>query len=411
MILDSACPRTDDILNYCLTAQPAIPCILTGNSDELYTAKSKYKSHTFINYFENRDDIESLWQKISHFIGLRSRAQKKKEYCKVNLSFFMSTKQVFCDVYLKVGESKYIKVFNRYDQIDFNDIKKYDRRNIHHLYVRERDFALIMKKLVEQLQPMMDSSNHALVLSNRKLSSMFSIQLQETVSESVQKLGLNNEAIQMTNIAINSTLELIQENDEIFKILSGAIKGENYISEHSFLLSFISCSILKETAHAHPDNALTLSIAAFFHDMGLSDDDMAQVQTTHEYAFKVLGIEDQKEVLSHPKKACELVKKIAGIPANVQGVLMEHHETYDGRGFPAGIDYKRISPLSAIFIVSHELANYFYNSGQSPDNIKDIINDLQLQYLFGNFKMAIQAAAKVFIQTTEIEDRNMKKVV
>lgn len=402
--------KTSEILTkYCLETTPRIPCIITGTEEQIFYAKKKFKTHGLLEYFTHHDSIELLWQKINRFTELHKRTQKKKEFCRVNLSFFFSTKTVFCDIYLKVNEQKYIKIFNRYDEIDFKDIKKYDHKNIRYLYVRERDFSLIMKKLVEELQPIMTSSSQALTIRNKSLSSVFSIQLQETVSESINKLGLNGEAIEMTNLAINSTLELIHSNDEIFNILHDVIKGKNYISEHSYLLTYISCSLLKESPYSDPDNNLCLSIAAFFHDISLDTEAKAKVQSTDDYQFKILGIKEQEEVLEHPEAAAEIVSKISGIPSEVQTILLQHHENYEGTGFPRGLDYKRIHILSAIFNVAHELALYFFESGQDPQNVRDIIDDLSQKYKKGNYKVAIQAAKKVFRLKTSASS-NLKKV-
>ncbi len=408
---------SEKIIKFCLESTPKIPCIVTGNEEELSEAKLKFKTHGLLDYFPHSESVEVLWQKINRFTNLHQRSLQKKEFCKVNLSFFLSTKTVFCDIYLRVSENKYLKIFNRYDEIDFKDIKKYDHKNIQYLYVRERDFAMIMKKLVEELQPLMEQPQNALMVSNHRLNSTISIQLQETVSESVQKLGLNNEAIEMTNLAINSTMDIVQRNEEIYQILQDVIQGKNYISEHSFLLTYISCSLLKESPYAHPANNLALSVAAFFHDIALDKEEKARVQTKNEFQFKVLGIKDKEDVIHHPLKAAELVCEIDGIPDTVENILVQHHENYDGSGFPLGIDYKRIHPLSAIFNVSHELAMYFFDSGQNPENVRDIIIDLSQKYTRGNYKMAIDAAVKVFnvfdAQVVEdlIEDYSPKKKI
>jgi len=386
----------EPIIKYCLENSTKIPCIITGNSQEILSAKKKFKSHGLLDYFSHEENVEILWQKINRFTNLNQRSLQKKEYCKVNLSFFFSTKTVFCDIYLRMGEMKYVKIFNRYDKIDFKDIKKYDQRNIQYLYVRERDFSLIMKKLVKELRPLMDSDSQSLTIDNKSLSSTFSMQLQETVSESIQKIGLSGEAIEMTNLAINSTLDLIQKDLEIFQVLQDIIKGKNYISEHSFLLTYISCSLLKESPYSHPDNHLALSVAAFFHDIALDSEEKAKIQNLYEYQFKTLGIEDQEDVINHPQKASNLVSNIVGMPEVVQTILIQHHEQYDGTGFPSGIDYKRINPLSAIFSVAHELSIYLYDSGHNKENISDIVTELSKKYLRGNFKMAIEAAQKVF---------------
>ncbi len=390
------------LIRFCLENTPKIPCIITGDDNQIYRAKVEFKTHGLLEYFNHNESVEFLWQKINRFTNLHQRSLQKREYCKVNIQFFFSSKNVFCDIYLKVNENKFLKVFNRYDKIDIEDIRKYKEKKIDYLYVREKDFSLLMKNIVGQLKPILSSSPGALTTINSVLHSTIPIQLQETVSVSIQKLGLSGEAIEITNLAINSTLDIIQSNHELFKVFNDAIKGKHYISEHSFILAYLSCAILKEGPHAHPDNNLSLSVAAFFHDVFLEREEHAKIQSKNEQRFKTLGYKEKDEVTSHPQRASKLVSEINGIPTEVQTILLQHHENYEGTGFPFGIDYKRTHPLSAIFNLSHELTVYFFESGQSPENIRDIIEDLSNKYTKGNYKMALDAAIKVFEHELEM---------
>ncbi len=400
ILIDFKINQSDKAIGAIIKREKAIPTIVTANSEDMEQAKKAFKSQTLLDYFCTYESSELLWKKVDRMIGLSKRGQKEKKFCRVNLNFFYSTKEVFCDVYLRINDDKYIKVFNRYDEVDFMDLKKYDKRNIKYLFVRERDFNLITKKLVESLRPL-NSDEHALELvQNDNLNMVFSIQLQETVSETIQKIGLNAEAVEMTSIAVNSTMSLISKDKGIYDILKNSIKGENYASEHSFLLSYISNAILKETELYNEDNVMILTLAAFFHDVTVEGPEDAKIQSQTEYRFKKLGISEQEEYLRHPMKAAELVDQIEGVPQQVITIIENHHERYDGTGFPQGIDYKRISPLSALFNVAHEICLYIYDSGQNPENIKSIIRSMQGEYTQGNYKVATEAALVAFSRNT-----------
>lgn len=402
---------SEGLINLILNQDKSIPCIITAQEENLILARKKYKTQTLLDYFYHYDNSDLLWKKIEKMVQLGQRGQKEKKYCRVNLNFFYSTKEVFCDVYLKLGHDKYVKVLNRYETVDFADLKKFNQRNIKHLYVRERDFGFITKKLVQSLRPISEASGNALELvQNTNLSMVFSIQLQETVSETIQKIGLNAEAVEMTSIAVNSTLSLLDKNNEVFDILNKSIKGENYASEHSFLLAFLSGAILKESPYAGHENSLALTLAAFFHDVTVEDPDLAKIQSIDEYKFKTLGYEEQEEFIKHPKKAKDLLEKIEGVPIESFAIIENHHENYQGTGFPQGLDYKRLSPLSSIFNLAHELTLYIYDSGGEPKNVHSILNELSQVYQFGNYKMALDAARKVFLKAAPTVKSTQKKV-
>ncbi len=408
-IVQADSEETSQFAENVLSFEVAVPLIIIENQENLALLKKKYKSQTLLEYFDVLGPSEMLFKKIEKLLNVSSRAQSEKIYCKVNLSFFYSTTEVFCDVYIRISEQKYLKVMNRYEEVDTNDIKKLDQRNIKHLYVRKRDFGLITKKMVDQLRPLVPGENALAVTTNDALSTVFSIQLQETVSETIQKIGLSNEAVEMTNIAINSTMQLLERAPEIYQILKNSIRGQSYSSEHSFLLSYIACSLLKETSLETQENLLAITIAAFFHDVSLCED-FCPIQSKKEYAYKSLGMSEQEEIIGHPTASKKLVEEIEGIPQSVGIIIAQHHEQYDGSGFPMGLDYKRISALSAIFNVAHELSQCFYESGNSKENTRAIIAEMNERYLRGNYKTAMLAASKVFLESTE-ETMTLKEAI
>lgn len=410
VMVDYETPGSEGVVNSILNREKAIPCIITAADEALNFARKKFKTQTLLDYFHHYEDGEKLWSKVEKMVFLGKRGKLEKKYCKVNLNFFYSTKEVFCDVYLKINDEKYVKVLNRYEEVDFMDLRRFDNKNVKYLYVRERDFGLITKKLVKSLRPIAENNNALELIQNPSLNMVFSIQLQETVSETVQKIGLNEEAVEMTSIAVNSTLSLLEGNSEIFDVFNKSIKGENYSSEHSFLLAYLAGAILKESPYASHENSLALTLAAFFHDVTIEDPDLAKIQKSDEYKFKTMGYQDQEDYIKHPMQAKNLLENIEGVPLESLQVVENHHEAYDGSGFPQGLDYKRLSPLSSIFNVAHELVLYIYESGGEPQNIQTIINELCEVYQFGNYAMAIQSAKKVFLKAAPAVKSTQKKV-
>ena len=61
---------------------------------------------------------------------------------------------------------------------------------------------------------------------------------------------------------------------------------------------------------------------------------------------------------------CDHLKYILEIPPDVSVIIEQHHERPDGNGFPNGINFKRISVFSSIFIVAHDFVKYVMNNKQ-----------------------------------------------
>ena len=99
---------------------------------------------------------------------------------------------------------------------------------------------------------------------------------------------------------------------------------------------------------------------------------------------------------SHPWQEAELVRRFQKMPPDVDTIILQHHERPDGTGFPRGLDFRRIAPLSAVFIVAEEFAELIYESGLENDNVLDILDSLEEKYQRGNFKMALGSLKELF---------------
>lgn len=378
----------------------AKPNIITGSSERLWEAKKKHKTKTLCQYVPHDATMDTISSIVRKMIKTSSRRQLVSSYCKVNINFFTSEKEIFCDVYLQLKNQKYVKLFNRFDKIDADDLKKYKDKNVDYLYVQDKDFKYITKQLVKHLsnQEEKSPSSSLVSLNTPQVNALFSMQLQETVAESIGALGLSEDAVEITSAAISSTIDLINSSPEVFETLKNSINGQNYISEHSFLTSFLACSICNLSEYAGEESNLSLTLASFFHDIALQDNDEAKMQKEDERDFQRLGNLEQDKIRSHPKKAVEIISEIEGIPKDAITIIMQHHECYDGKGFPRGLDYKKISPLSTIFNLSHEICLYIYESGKDQEYVQELIDDMKSRYPKGYYQRYLLLMEKVLLR-------------
>ena len=80
-----------------------------------------------------------------------------------------------------------------------------------------------------------------------------------------------------------------------------------------------------------------------------------------------------------------MARKMSEVPANVDIILAQHHERPDGSGFPRSLASNYIAPLSAVFIVAHDLADFVLSSG-SDFKMASFLDQMRPHYNFGQFK-------------------------
>ena len=90
-----------------------------------------------------------------------------------------------------------------------------------------------------------------------------------------------------------------------------------------------------------------------------------------------------------PEEADKLVREVGDIPADIDSIILQHHERPDGSGFPHGIDATKISPLGALFILAHDLLVYKIENKGS--DIAAFVAQLDPIYRKGAFKDVLKA--------------------
>jgi HD-GYP domain-containing protein (c-di-GMP phosphodiesterase class II) len=89
--------------------------------------------------------------------------------------------------------------------------------------------------------------------------------------------------------------------------------------------------------------------------------------------------------LTHPNDASDLTLLMTEILPDVDTVVAQHHELPDGTGFPRKLSGARISPLSSVFIVAHDLVYEIMHSGDEPVTIQKFIEKKRDKYFYWKF--------------------------
>ena len=93
---------------------------------------------------------------------------------------------------------------------------------------------------------------------------------------------------------------------------------------------------------------------------------------------------------AHPQETFDLLKKVNNVPENVPEIILKHHYRPDGSGFPSG-NAVTVSPLEAIFILSHAYVHKFYMGGFDRDRVPAIYKEIAETFKSPQFKVALKA--------------------
>ncbi len=108
---------------------------------------------------------------------------------------------------------------------------------------------------------------------------------------------------------------------------------------------FNYCNIIANYLKLSNEDKIILMYAAYLHDLG-------KINISKEVLIssQKLTKEEWEELKKHPQDSADILKQINGFE-KVVPIVLEHHEKYDGTGYPNGLQGENISYLARILTV------------------------------------------------------------
>ena len=167
--------------------------------------------------------------------------------------------------------------------------------------------------------------------------------------------------------SIFNIIEQLKESSNIFLFLYGLDEGKDSLVTHSVSVCFYSLIIA--IALKYPTNKLLeVGIGAILIDAG-----MVKIPSYIVHKQSKLTENEYNQVKTHPVYGYKALKDLGGLSENVALISLQHHEQYDGNGYPRSLrgngitEYARIVSIadsyeSQISHRSYRKKVYFYHA-------------------------------------------------
>lgn len=105
------------------------------------------------------------------------------------------------------------------------------------------------------------------------------------------------------------------------------------------------CNLLADQLQLNAEEKRKLIYSAYLHDIG-------KINIAEEILIKSepLTPEEWATLQSHPQRAVEIIKNNPSL-VEVQPIILQHHERFDGKGYPDGLQGEQIHPLARLLTV------------------------------------------------------------
>jgi HD-GYP domain-containing protein (c-di-GMP phosphodiesterase class II) len=306
------------------------------------------------------------------------------DICQIRTTLLIRVGKLQAGVYIRLSSTKYVKLFQEGDEFNEDDYRRIlKEKKLEHLFLRRDECSEFLVKFKNDLLLLLQSE----VLPENVHPELLEA-IHETTHELLDKLGMTQEIQEVIRTNVQLTIRAMGKSPKLSEILGKIqIDRDKYISSHSVLLPQIACTLAMAMDWKSEPTLQKLTLAAFMHDTGLSNQALAAVTSLTELAGKKdqFTEEEQKAYRMHPIKTAEIAKQLQEVPPDVDTIIIQHHERPDGTGFPRGLTFQHISPLSVVFIVAHDLVSAIFDPN-STFVLEKFIESKKDEYHGGNFK-------------------------
>lgn len=121
---------------------------------------------------------------------------------------------------------------------------------------------------------------------------------------------------------------------------------DNYAFNHSVNVAVYSVLLVKKLSGAAPNQLVTAGLSALLHDVG-----KRELPKELNAKTSILTQDEEKSVRLHPAFGEKVLQGVAVTQA-VKEVVAQHHENYDGSGYPRGLKGDQISQMARIVAIA-----------------------------------------------------------
>jgi len=268
-------------------------------------------------------------------------------YSAIPLSKVRADEALCADIYVKVA-GKVIKFKEAGDSIPGEKYNFFLAKNVKDIYIKSEDLEETMKWLQEQRDKRIDKSVDKIGAEIREV-----VELAEDMTESVYEVyaeeELTVEIIESLQTQVSDFISTMSKNQTSQLILVRLSRQSESIAEHVVNTANLSMYVAMLCGHAHQFVLENVYMGALFHDYAKAKIPLHILEDPGN-SMHAQAIND------HPLKGANGLRSL-GVSDQILTIVEQHHETYNGRGFPKKLVGDEIYDLAKVVAIANRYDN------------------------------------------------------
>jgi putative nucleotidyltransferase with HDIG domain len=253
------------------------------------------------------------------------------EYCEIAIEIFLNMQgQVPFDVFVQLSPGKFTKIFNRNDMADATRFQTYITKGVNHLYISRKDRREYIAATERFIKKMISQGVDK--ISAQDASRAIEELSEQTLFEIFEDKLFDDNSLRVAQDITRSYIQFLKTDIKVLMQFLQLCRNETYMVRHSITTTVMAILIAKAAENTNDRTLQIIGMSALLHDVGMShiNGDMNELE-------RKLTEEEWKVMKQHTLTGAETLKGVKNFPEEIVQVIEQHHEAYDGSGYPKGI--------------------------------------------------------------------------
>ncbi len=253
----------------------------------------------------------------------------QNSYCVMAIDVFMKMQgHIPFDVYVKRADKTFTKVFQKGDMIDLKRFEIYVTKGVDSIFILKKDRRQYINSTDKMITKMLG------VQKVKLADASFAVQeLTEQILFEIYEDNVFDE--ETLNIAQRYTKSFVQLMRQDVSVLTAFLKmshNETFMVRHSLSTAIFGLLLAKSDGISSDKMLEIICLGGLLHDIGMST--LSNDLNVYE---KPLSRSEAVQVKAHTENGTKLIDKIPDFPEEVKLVIQQHHESFNGQGYPNGL--------------------------------------------------------------------------
>ncbi|MEE2743846.1 MAG: HD domain-containing phosphohydrolase [Bdellovibrionota bacterium] len=350
------------------------------------------------SYQSLKDVISSLKKKegVSDEEEVRD---SDNHFTQVRIEKFYPSQAVLFDVFVRINDNRYIKILHSGDTFSKERIDKYKiEKKIEYLYFHHKD----RRKYIQYTNFLAKK-----LIDNKNVSSSSKVNLLSTVSEKyVEELfhqGVKPQVVDQAKEIATNIFKVVEDQKDLYQTLRDFQEMDPNQFTHAFVTTLYASAIIKQFPWQSKVTIETMSLACMFHDIGKTKLPKNFMDARPED----LSEEELELYYQHPELGVKIVEKNKLINNSVKQIIMQHHEWFNGEGFPNKLKGKQVSTLANILCLVDDFVHLMIKTEKKPtDVLKNILVSQEQVSRYNS--VIVENFIKVFVDPSTLQPTKKK---